>query len=56
MLGNFSYSNPTTKMKKLVVLLLAFVLCVSLGACGSRQKAETTASVKVNLRRPFPRQ
>ena len=25
-------------MKKLVVLLLAFVLCVSLGACGNRQK------------------
>ena len=41
MLGNFSYSNPTTKMKKLVVLLLAFVLCVSLGACGNRQKEDS---------------
>ena len=41
MLGNFSYSNPTTKMKKLVILLLAFVLCVSLGACGSRQKEDS---------------
>ena len=40
MLGNFSYSNPT-KMKKLVVLLLAFVLCVSLGACGNRQKEDS---------------
>ena len=28
-------------MKKLVVLLLAFVLCVSLGACGSRQKEDS---------------
>ena len=41
MLGNFSYSNPTTKMKKLVILLLAFVLCVSLGACGNRQKEDS---------------
>ena len=28
-------------MKKLVVLLLAFVLCVSLGACGNRQKEDS---------------